>query len=422
MDYKIIDKTSYKLHLIKTSKFRTTTIRVILKDELKKENITKRNVLADLITYSTYNYKTRKELVEKCQDLYSVQLYTRDYRIGNYNTINITMSFLNEKFTEPGMEEESIKLLGEILFNLNVKDEKFDYDSFNFIKRSNEQVIGTIKEDPVKYSAIRMLEEMGPNEPFSYHEFGYIDDLNQIDNENIYEYYQDVISKSIVDIYVIGDYDSIEMESYFHKYMKFKTFKREKKNLIIEHSKYLKTPKIIKEDFDSNQSKLTIGCKIKNLTERERNYVLSLYNIILGSSPKSKFFKNIREKHSLCYYISSSLNKLDNILLIRSGISNKNFDKITSLIKKEMKDIEKGNFTDEDLEDAKNIYITRMNEILDNQDAIIDTFIASDTFNLGTIDERCEEIKTITKDEIIKLSKKVKMDTIFLLEGNLEYE
>ena len=47
----------------------------------------------------------------------------------------------------------------------------------------------------------------------------------------------------------------------------------------------------------------------------ERNYPLTLYNIILGGGEDSKLFRTVREKYSLCYYINSVPLKLDNVLI-----------------------------------------------------------------------------------------------------------
>lgn len=422
MEYQVIDKTSYKLHFIKTNRFRTITFRIGIKQELDKKDITKRNILADLLIYSTKEYNTRKKMVEKLQDLYSAQLYSRTFRNGNYNSININLTILNEKYTEKGMLEESIKMLSSVLFNPNIENNSFEEESFKFIKKSNELSIKTIKENPSRYSCIRLLEEMDPDAPYSTREFGYIDELETITKENIIDYYNKVINNSIVDIYVIGNFDSDEMEKYLDKYIKFKNSNSQNKNIIIEHEKFRESTKIEKEEINNSQSKLTIGCKISKLTDKERNYVLSLYNIILGSSPESKLFKNVREKYSLCYHISSSLNKLDNLLLIRSGINKNNFEKVFDLIKKEMKDMENGNFSEQSIENAKNIYITRLNEILDDQDAIIDTYTAVDALKMGDIEQRKKDILTVTKEEIVNISKKINIDTVFLLEGVKEDE
>ena len=42
-----------------------------------------------------------------------------------------------------------------------------------------------------------------------------------------------------------------------------------------------------------------------------------------------------------------------------------------------------------------------------------------DLLNLGDIEERKREVMKVTKDEIVEVSKKVKIDTVYLLEGGL---
>ena len=72
MGYKCIDLKYGKLHLIKTKKFRSINIKILLKDEIKKENITKRNFLTDYLVMTSKKYKTRKALSLKIQELYSL--------------------------------------------------------------------------------------------------------------------------------------------------------------------------------------------------------------------------------------------------------------------------------------------------------------------------------------------------------------
>lgn len=422
MEYKTIDKKSYKLHFIKTDRFKTITIRVALRNKIEKEKIVLRNFLMDMLTYSTESYPTRKELVEHTQDLYAINIYSRVYRIGKQNSMNLFTSFLNEKYTEENMLEESIKFLSEILFHPNVKNKSFDKDSFQVVKNAMQASLKTIKDNPKRYSLIRMLEVMSEDSPYSYREYGYQEDFDKITEESLYEYYKDVIKNSHVDIYVLGNFDDKQMESYMDQYMHFNTLKKEDKNIEIKHDSTRKKPQVVKEKDHFNQSKLSIGCKLLDLTEREKNYVLTLYNIILGGSADSKFFKNIREKHSLCYYINSTPKKLDNLLLIRSGISKERFDEAVKLIKNEMLEMEKGNITEHEIESAKNLYLTSMEESYDDDEAIIDAYLAKDLTGIGTIEERKQKMITVTKEEIIEVAKKVKMDTIYLLEGDMEDE
>ena len=158
------------------------------------------------------------------------------------------------------------------------------------------------------------------------------------------------------------------------------------------------------------------------MTEYELNYALTIYNLVLGGNSEAKLFRIIREEHSLAYYIYSSLYKLDHLMLIKAGISRENFDKTLKLVKKLMKEMENGNFTDKDIEFAKNSYLSMLKEVEDSQNAIIETYVAKDLLNLGDIEERKKMIMNVTKEEIVNVAKKVKMDTVFLLEGASEDE
>lgn len=417
IEYKKIDMTSFQLHTIKTDRFKTITIRVCLRDKIDKKEITLRNVLASFLTYSTEKYPTKRELTLKAQDLYAVNVYTKSYRSGKFNMINILMSMLNEKYTEKGMLEESIKFLSEIIFHPNFKNEKAFDAAYKFLYDSVSNSMKEIKENPTTYSVVRMLEEMDSDMPYGYREFGYMDDLANLSKDKLISYYDKIIKNSLVDVYVIGNIDSNEIESLLRKYFTFSTYKRPKESQLIEHKKLPLKSKTVKESIEGNQSKLTIGCKIGVLTEYERNYVLTVYNMILGGNSESKFFQIIREKHSLAYYVYSSLNKLDSLMIIKAGISSENFTKTVKLVKKLMKDMTLGNFTEEHIEVVKENYLSLLKEIEDNENAIVETYLAKDLLNLGDIEERKKEIMRVTKDDIIKVAKKIKIDTVFLLEG-----
>lgn len=418
MQYKKIDLKTYNLHMIKTDRFKTINVQIIFSDKIRKEDITKRNFLSDMLTYSCQKYKTKKDISIASQDLYAASVYATSYRLGNYYNTDINLYFLNEKYTEKGMTEKSIDFLSTILFEPNVINNKFDSNSFNIIKNNMLLQIESLKEDTRKYSMIKMLENMDKKAPYSYHGFGYVEDLEKINEENLYEYYKEFINKSNIEIFIIGDIDFNEMEKLVREKFKFNVYKTKKENPTIIHDKYRKHIKTVVEEDKINQSKLTIGCKLEGLSDFEKNYVLTIYNIILGGGSESLLFQKVREENSMCYYISSSSNKVDNLMIISSGIAKNNFKKVVSLIKKEMKNIEKGNFSDDLIERAKIRYKSILTEMYDYPNQIISAYYASVILGTDFPEVRKEKIMDVTREDIMKISKKVKMDTVFLLGGD----
>lgn len=420
MKTKEIDLKYAKLHLIKTKDFRSINIKVLLKDEIRKEDITKRNFLAEYLILTTKKYKTRQELSLKIQELYSLFLSAYNTRIGNYLITKFNLSMLDPKYTESCMLNDSIDLLSEVIFNPNQKNGKFDSNSFNIVKRGILNEIKTLKENPKDYVNIKMFENMDKNAPYSYNGYGYLEDLEKIDEKNLYEYYKDFIKTASVDIYVIGNFDEKEMIRIIKEKLNFKTLKKEKKDIYVKNN--INKEKTIIEKDKFNQSKLAIGCKLKDLTDFERKYVINMYNMILGGGFNSKFMQEIREKNSLAYYINSSILKADNILLIQSGISANNFKKVISSIKKIMKEMEHGNIKESELENSKTEYLSLLDEINDSIDSILENKIATSLLNLDEFSVRKEKMKEVTIKDISNLAKKVHIDTIYLLEdgGNNE--
>lgn len=409
---------SYNLHMIHTDKFKTITIEIIFQNKIEKKKITITNFLASMLSYSTKKFPTKNSLMLQMQDLYSVKLFPSCYRIGKCYNVDFNMCFLNEKYTEIGMYEKSLELLKNIIFDPNVNFDSFDETSFNIVKNDEKSQIERIKEDPRKYSIIRMLQSLNEKEVFSYSEYGYINDLEKITPNNLYQFYKEFINNSVIDIFIVGNIDFKETENLIKDKFKFRIFKKYKINPVLNNIIARKKTQIIFEKEKTLQSKLSIGCVINNMTKFEREYVLNIYNLILGATADSKFFKNIREKYSICYYISSIGNKLDNLLIITSGINKENFDKTFSLIKKEMNDIQNGIFTDEEIENAKKYYLSLLEEALDNPNQIISSYYAMDLWKVDSLEKRKVEINKVTREDVINFSKKIYIDTVFLLGGD----
>ena len=415
--YKKYNIGAYNLHVIQSNQFKTVQVNIHFKRKVEKKEITYRNVLKSILLESNAIYKTRRELDIKTEELYDLRYSIGNYISGNYNVLNLESVFLNEKFTEKGMLEKSLQFIIDILLHPNIQNEQFEEKSFQICKSTIKEQIESLQDNPKRYSTIRLLENIDKNSPLSYRGVGYLEDLNTINPNNLYEYYQTMLKKDLVDIFVIGDVDDQFIRKFLLEHFKINTVKKTGIGHFIEHSKARKIPKVIKEQLPIEQSQLLLGCKLMKLSDFELKYVLSIYSYILGGGPDSKLFKNVREKNSLCYSISSSSSIVNHLFFIRAGIQASDFKKTVSLIKKEMKRMEKGDFTQEEIDAAITTYIHAFQEIEDYQDQIIGTYISHEYLGIELPEERVEKIKQVTKNMVIDVAKKVHLDTIYLLEG-----
>ena len=417
MNYTKKDLGSFGLHLIQTDKLKTITIRVVFMTPIKKENITKRTILSDVLLQSTKKYNSRREMTIEAEELYSADIVINNQRLGNYIVTSFNLKVLEDYYTEEGNLEKALEFLSEIIFNPDIENKEFKKEKLDIAKYNSVVSISSIKEDASSYSLTRLAEAYDKNSPVSFRMTGYLEDLEKIDEQTLYETYMKMIDNDYVDVFAVGKFDNKEMTSLIKKYFKFKKIKKPKESYILPVKKCRKRRLIAKETIENSQSKLAIACPIENLTQYQRDYPLVLANLILGGNSESRLFQEVREKNSLCYTIHTFTSKLDQLMVITAGIDRNNYDKTIELIKKTLTELQKGHFTDKEIEVAKRIYQTSLEEIEESDNRMIAEALSEDILGIDSIEGRMEKMTFVKKQDIVKVFKKIHIDTIFLLEG-----
>lgn len=413
MEYICYNMNAYNLYIVNTKKFKTITVDICFREKINKDEITLRNLLKEIMVNASYDYPSERELIKATEELYDLKLLTSTYRIGNYNFLSMKIRFLNEKYTEKGMNYASIKLLLDLIFK-----PKLDAD-FEKCKNKIEKSILSLNDNKVKYAISKLLEST-KDMPYSYNFYGNIEDLNKITIEDIKKCYENLLTNDIIDIFVVGEVNPEEIKNIFKENFKVKTFHKVDNKVIVKELTPRTKTNIIREQDDINQIQLTILCSLNSITEYERKYVSLVYSEMLGGSANSILFDTVREKKSYAYYVNSIIKPYDNNMIIYSGIHEDNEKEVIKLIKKCLKDITKGKFNDEIFQSSKNTIISSLKASLDNPIGIINNCLSNILVSSPTIEEKIKIIEKITKEEVINFSKKITIHTIYILEGSNE--
>jgi predicted Zn-dependent peptidase len=414
MIYKKQVMDGYNLHTIKTDKFKLCHIEIIFRNNVVKEELTKRNILFDLLCECNKTYNTKRNMLLKLEDEYNAQVYDVTSKVGNAVISNICMDFLSPSYIEEDISESVIKLLFDLIFNPLVNNNEFDSKLFNFVKERIRDEIKSIKESPKKYALLNSLKYLG-DIPSSYGSIGTLEDLDNITPENLYNYYMSVLKHDYVDVYVIGNLDMEKITKYVTKYAKFNIIKNH------EFKMYVDNPKgklaIKSEKYHYVQSNIIVILNLNKLTAYEKKYVANLYNIILGGgSLETKLYKKLRGENSLCYNVSSMYQKYDGLFIISTAVDVNANKKAIKLIKEAIKEMS-NNISDNELSQAKMLINTSLNMNKDNIGRIVDNYFYQDVSDLDDFETRIETFKNVTKEEIYSLSKKINIKVIYTLEG-----
>lgn len=422
MKYNEIDiKNGIKLHTIKTEKFKTNLIAVMLTTKLDRKNVTKNALIPAVLRRGTKFMQTQEEINKKMEDMYGASFDCGLDKTGDNQILKFYMETVNNEFLPQDAEnmiKSSIEKIFEIIFNPYLENGVFKKEYVEQEKENIKQIIDGKIDSKARYALDRCIEEMYKNEPFGLYKFGYVEDLKDINEKNLYEYYLELIKTCKIDIYISGIVDEniqniIKQNENIEKLQErkpdFKEFELVKK----ENGE----AKEIQESMEVTQGKLILGLDV-NILDKDARYKIIIYNSLLGGSANSKLFQNVREKASLAYTASSSYYRFKNNIFINCGIDIPNYQKALEIIKKQIEDMKNGDFTDEEIKNAKNGIIASIKTIDDEQDTEITYYFGQELSGTKTnLEEYIENIQKVNKADVLEVAKQISIDTIYFLKN-----
>ena len=421
MNYKKQEiKQGIELHTINTNKFKTNLAAIFLSLPITRENVTYNSMISSVLRRGTKNMPTQEQISKELENMYGATFDCGIDKTGDNHIFKFYLESINDKFlphNDENMLKSTIEKLLEIVFNPLVKDEKFNNEYVEQEKANVRRRIEAKIDNKAKYAIERCIEEMYKDQPYGLYKFGYVEDLKNINESNLYEHYKTLINTCKIDIFVSGNIENDISELVVNNENIQKLNGRE--------PNYIKTQYIEKEQVEENeisesmdvtQGKLIIGLDV-NLKEQKEKYMASVYNAVLGGSATSKLFQEVREKASLAYTASSNFIRHKGNIIISCGIEIKNYKKALDIIRKQLEDIKQGNFTDDELENAKKGIISTIKGITEEQDTEI-TYYFGQTLaqEQVSIEEYIKIIERISKEEVVEIANRITTNTIYFLK------
>ena len=421
MEYKQTEiKKGIKLHTIKTEKFKTNLIAIMLTTKLDRENVTKNALIPAVLRRGTKNLTTQEEINKKLEEMYGAGLDCGLDKTGDNQVLKFYIETVNDEFLPQEAENMlkiSLEKIFEFVFNPYLENGCFKKEYVEQEKENIKQIIDGKIDNKARYSLDRCIEEMYKDQPYGLYKYGYVEDMKDINEKNLYEYYQQLINKCKIDIFVSGIIDE-ETENIIKNNENVIKLKDREPQYNEPEIKAKKSEKEndVQESMDVTQGKLIIGMDL-DIDDDNLRFDVMIYNSIFGGSANSKLFQNVREKASLAYTASSSYYRFKNNIFINCGIEIKNYEKALEIIKQQIEDMKKGDFTDEEVENAKKGIIASIKTIDDEQDTEITYFFSQElSKSKCNIEQYMQRISEVTKDKVVDVANKVSVNTVYFLK------
>ena len=401
--------------------YRTDRLTGVLAVPISAETAAEYAVLPSLLTRSCAAYPTITALNQRLNQLYGATLQSTTMRVGGWQVLTFTVSYLNKKYTLDGSDltGDCTDLLMELLFNPALENGTFPADVFAQEQRCLLERLQGEMNNKRTFARQRCEELLCPDHPFSLNPYGTEATINALTSDAAEAARQRLLSEATIHWLYQGEENTDALIQKLES--RFATLPyRRPASLQVDNSFAMKESQLT-ERMALKQAKLVLGFRIAINEPNADVDAALLMNTLWGGCVTSLLFTHVREEQSLCYYCASLYDRFQSTILVDSGVEESDAQKAKDEILKQLEAIRQGNFSDEELEAARRALIQRYTSAGDNPDALEAYYLSQTIYDdYVTPDEKRSRILAVTKEDVCRAARLTHFDSTYLLAPEQE--
>ncbi len=405
------------LRALFTDKFKTGCFSVNFLRPHCRQSASLDALLPSVLLRATEKYPDIRSISMQLDELYGATFGTLVRRKGESKLIGFYADFIEDCFLPDGeaVFQPMVDFAEEVLLHPFLEDGCF---CERFVEGEKQNLINAIESnlnDKRAYATRQMLSHMCADEAYGVPRLGYVEDVQKITAQALWEHYQKVLKTSRIEIFYAGRQSAERVAAAFAP-----MFRRNETDFVATKTQVIGTvneTKEITEALDVTQGKLVIGLRTGITCEDADFPALMLLNAVYGTGMTSKLFVNVREKRSLCYYASSSYDKYKGTMVISSGIAFENYEIAKKAIFDELEACKCGNISEKEIETARNQVLSALRMSMDAAVRLDDFYIGMAVADAMDLPQLMQKISELTVDDLAQAAAKIKPDTIYFLKG-----
>lgn len=396
-------------------RFKTMKISVDMLVPLTKATAASYAVLASLVSRASREYPDYTALSCKLAELYGASLDSSVRKFGEYQVLTLSAGGISSRYAFGGedMFAELTHLLFSILFDpFREEDGSFPRDGFEQEKRQMLEMKDSEFNDKITYAHQRCEEILFEGQNAGVNRCGSREEIEALNRESLTEVWKELLASAKFEIFALGDCRP-DPELFRAK---FRNLGRARDLSILPYCKP-DSVKRVTEEQPLSQSKLSLAFRAD--AAPEERLLFQLMSAVLGGTPSSKLFQNVREKMSLCYYCSAGLLWNSRALFVESGVETENIEKTETAVLDQLKSLQNGEVTEEELLSAKLALCNSLRSVGDSLHAVENWYLSRSFENsLETPEQAAERLMAYTAEDVVRASQKLQLAAVYCLKGS----
>lgn len=410
---KIADGIHYTTIINK--RLKTNSIAVYLLTELNTDTAALNAVIPTVLASTNAKYPTITELNRKHDALYGSGIMAYYSKYGDTQSLLLSASCINDRYSFDGekITEELASVLADCMTDPHTENGAFYEKDFLLKKQELLDAIDAEINEKRSYAFKRANANIYKGEPAAVPFSGSRELAEQMTSETAFDRYKSLLRTAQIEVLFIGAEPNGGCKEILSN-----ALSKIDRNYEGDNSSKLSPIKNevcrVTEPHDVAQSKMVMAFK----TDFGDKAIMALMNAVYGATPISKLFMNVREKLSLCYYCSSGYNDRKGVVYVDSGVEHANAGKAEAEILNQLEAMKKGDFTDEELENARRTLLNGIKGVNDSAQSIGNWYFQRIyAKKIYTPEEYAERINKVTREDVIAAANSLKLDTVYVLTG-----
>ena len=406
------------LFVYPTGKFKTSLVSILLHRSLDEES-SAAALVPYLLRRATRGHPDMASIARLLESLFGASFDVEVLRFGERQILSLRLDLVEERYLFMGGRDllrKGLTLLRDVLAHPVLEDGRFPGPVFEMERTNLRRFVEGLVNDRGRYAFERCVRHMCAGEPYARFEYGAEEAIDRLTAEVVTKTWRQVLESSPIEVYVVGSTDPDRVRDLVASVF---GGLRSGEGIRSPNGTVRKSPgaiRRVRETADVSQSRLVIGMRTEIGYGHPLSVPLAVWNALFGGGPFSRLFQHVREKHSLAYYCSSSLDQSKGLVFVQAGVEGAKAGKVERIIARQRADLAAGRISLDELRAVKAHIEAAVLSVTDSASRTTSYFQerrASET--VMSFRELLDRISRVRRSEVVEAARTIRTDTVYLL-------